>query len=530
MEVVTISRAVLKIYDYVRSLVMDYDKRLVLLAAVMFSAGFAPLPFGFLAYGCLVPLFVVARGKSFKRGFQLGYLFGFEASVFSLNWVTAFAFHSGSGLKFISPFIASTISGLLGFLGMTVLHSLFYAAIVGVFCWLLRRGKLFIASLPFIWASVEYLRTLSQFAFPWTNLSYTQWNYLPLIQTADIWGDIGLSFWIAVINLLIYLAWTQRRRLAIAAIPVIGAVLLFVGAFLYDRGPGEYSTNLKVALLQGNFPLSVKWNRAMRDYNFEVYDSLTRVAHGEGADLIVWPETAAPMYITQEPYYYNWLKRIAIELPTYMLVGTLTTKVDKSGERRAFNSAIQFTPIGQTQIPYSKIELVPFSERVPYADYFPLIKKIDLGQSDFLAGDTLLVFQHPKGNYACLICFELAFSDLVRRFVNEGAEFFVTITNDTWFGKTAGPYQHMQMASFRAVENRTWVGRSANSGFSFTADPYGTKHGRSDLEERTIVYGNIGKIEKKTFFTIHGMWLPRICLAATFLFLLTGLLVKLIRY
>jgi apolipoprotein N-acyltransferase len=433
-------------------------------------------------------------------------------------------------LKFISPFIASTISGVLGFLGMTILHSLYYAALFGVFCWLVSRRREFIISLPFIWAAIEYLRSLSQFAFPWTNLSYTQWDYLSLIQTADLWGDIGLSFWIAVINLLIYLAWSQRRRIAMAIIPAIGVVLLFAGAFLYNSGPREYSTNLKIALLQGNFPLKVKWNKAMRDYNFEVYDSLTRVAHGEGADLIIWPETAAPMYLNQEPYYYSWLTRLAIELPTYMLVGTLTTKVDDAGNLRAFNSAIQFTPMGQSQITYSKIELVPFSERVPYADYFPPIKKIDLGQSDFLAGDTLLVFQHPKGNYACLICFELAFSDLVRQFANRGAEFFVTITNDTWFGRTAGPYQHMQMASFRAVENRTWIGRAANSGFSFTVDPYGTKYGRSNLEERTIVYGDIGKIKKKTFYTIHGMWLPRICLAATFLFLLAGLLVKLIRY
>jgi len=521
---------VLRIYNYISSFVTDRDKRLILVAALLLSAGFAPLPFGFLAYICLIPLFFVAKGKSFKRGFQLGYLLGFEISLFSLNWVTAFAFNAGSGLKFINPFIAATISGVLGFLGMTVFHALYYAVIMGAFCWLLNRRRVFIVSLPFIWAAVEYVRTLSQFAFPWTNLGYTQSYYLPLIQTADLWGDIGISFWIAIVNLLLYFAWRARRSLKRATVPVVGIALLFVGALAYDSGPVDYDPDIKVAMLQGSFPLKIKWNRAMRDHNFQVYDSLTRAAHAEGADLIVWPETAAPMYLAQEPYYYAWAQQLAVSLQTYMLVGTLASDQNPAGERRAFNACYQFTPEGQTQIPYKKMELVPFSERVPYADYFPLIKKIDLGQSDFSAGDTLLLFEHHKGKYACLICFELTFSDLVRRFVIEGAEFFVAITNDTWFGRTAGPYQHMQMASFRAIENRTWIGRSANSGFSFTVDPYGRKHGRSDLEVRTIVYGEIGRIAEKTFFTTHGFWLPQLCLVVTFLFLLAGLIVKLIRY
>ena len=157
------------------------------------------------------------------------------------------------------------------------------------------------------------------------------------------------------------------------------------------------------------------------------------------------------------------------------------------------------------------------------------MKKIELGQSDFSPGDTLLLFQHPKGDYACLICFELAFADLARRYVNRGADFLVTITNDTWFGKTAGPYQHMQMTPFRAIENRTWIARCANSGFTFTTDPYGRKHGLSNLWERTIVYESIGRVSELTFFTKHGYWLPKLCVLITFLFLLVGVVVKLIR-
>jgi len=528
-EVIGIRRVVFRIYEYLRTLITDRDKRLILISAVMFSAGFAPLPFGFLAYICLVPLFAVAKDKGFRRGFRLGYLFGFEISVFTLYWVISFAFNSSQSVTLLNPTVTAAVYGLFCFLGMTVLHSLFYAAIFGVFCWLYRQHKAFIVSLPFVWAAIEYVRTMSQFAFPWTNLSYTQSYYLPLIQSADIWGDIGLSFWIAVVNLMLYLGWMRRRRIRRVIAPIAAVVLMFAAALVYDSPRKEYEADIKIALLQGHFPLQIKWDRSKRVYNFEVYDSLSREAHDHGADLIVWPETAAPMYLAHETRYYNWVGSLAAELQTHLLVGTLIYE-DLPGDRpRYYNGCYQFTPRGQTQVPYKKIELVPFSERVPYADHFPVIKKIQLGQSDFTSGDSLLLFEHPKGDYATLICFELAFSNLCRRFVREGADFLLTITNDTWFGQTAGPYQHMQMARFRAVENRTWIARCANSGFTFTVNPYGTKFGTSSLGVRTIVYGDIGKIAEQTFFTKYGLWLPKLCLVATFLFLFTGLIVKLTR-
>ncbi len=513
-------------YEFLKMLVLDRDKRLVLLSAVLFSAGFAPLSFGFLAWFCLVPLLVVARDKGFKSGFRLGYLFGFEITVFTLHWVASFAFNSSQGVTIIHPLLTKTVYGLFCFVGMAVLHSLFYAMIFGAFCWLYRRHRVFIMFLPFVWTSVEYIRTLSQFAFPWAFLCYTQSSYLPLIQTADIWGDLGISFWLCVVNLLIYAAWSQRRKIVIASSIAIAG--LFAGALLYDPDLTESDDDISVALLQGHFPLEIKWDRALRDYNIHIYDSLTREADSNGVDLIIWPETAAPMYLELEHMYYHRLATLASDLETYMLVGTLIYDQGRAGERgEYYNGCYQFTPNGQVQIPYKKIELVPFSERVPYADYFPLVKKIDLGQSDFSSGDTLLLFRHPKGDYACLICFELAFADLARSYVNRGADFLVTITNDTWFGKTAGPYQHMQMTPFRAIENRVWIARCANSGFTFTTDPYGKKHGRSDLWERTIVYERIGRVSELTFFTKHGYWLPKLCVLITFLFLLVGVVVKL---
>jgi len=514
---------------YFKSLFTERDKLLALTSALLLSTGFAPLPFGFLAFVCLIPLIVACDKKNFKDGFKLGYLFGFELTVFSLYWVAAFTFNSTKDINFIHPVFSEAVLGILAFLAMAVLHSIFYAAIVGLFCIFYKRSRFFMFALPLVWTSVEYLRTLSQFAFPWANLSYTQSYYLPLIQSADLWGDIGISFWIVLINVLLYAAYVHRKKITLAVPSLVLTVLIFIGALIYDDGPPEYKTDLKVALIQGNFTLKEKWTPDNRYRNIEVYDSLTRVADSAGAELIIWPETSAPMYLSYQPKYYHWIRSMGVDLDNYILVGSLIAEGSSRSEELHFNGCYQFTPRGQVQQPYRKSRLVPFSERVPYSEYLGPINKIQLGQSNFAIGDSVLVFEHPKGEYGVLICFELAFSDLVRDFVNSGADFMVTITNDTWFGETSGPYQHMQMAPFRAIEARTWLARSANSGFSFITDPYGRKTGRTNLYERTIVYGEIGGITEKTFFVRHGQWLPQICLGLTFLFLFCSLIVKIFK-
>jgi apolipoprotein N-acyltransferase len=519
----------LHVFKYILSLVADRDKRLILISAVLFSSGFAPLPFGFLAPICLIPLLLALEGKGFRSGFRLGYLFGVEMTVLTLYWVISFAFNSSQGITIINPLLTKAGYGFGCFVAMTFLHSFFYAAIASVYAWMRSTSARFIVTFPFIWTSVEYLRTLSEFAFPWTNLSYTQWYWLRMIQTADIWGDIGISFWICVVNTLLFVAWKYRKIASRSIAALVAAAVLVAAAALYGGADREYSGDMKVALAQGHFPLEIKWNRNLRDYNMAVYDSLTRVADSAAVDLIIWPETAAPMYLKSERRYYDDLRTLAAQLDNYVLVGTLDYDDSAGHITGYYNACFQFTPRGQVQPPYHKIELVPFSERIPYSEYYPFVNKVDLGQSAFSSGDTLLVFEHPKADYGCLICFELAFSDLSRKFILAGAQFLVTITNDSWFGRTAGPYQHMQMASFRAVENRCWIARCANSGFSFTTDPYGQKHGVSDLWTREIIYGSVGRVEKPTFYTAHGFWLPRSCLVATFLFFLTAVVVKIVR-
>ena len=196
--------------------------------------------------------------------------------------------------------------------------------------------------------------------------------------------------------------------------------------------------------------------------------------------------------------------RTAIKANCPILVGTLdyTRLGDTAVE--TFNAALQFDPDGRFRKPYHKIKLVPFAETVPYGRDLPFLVNLSLGWSDFVHGKELRVYRNDFGNYGTLICYEVIFPELVNQYVQHGADFLVNITNDTWYGLSSGPYQHAGMAIFRSVENRIWIARAANSGFSYFVDKYGRIYHESRLFERTIIRGEIEKIEGRTVFNRIG--------------------------
>lgn len=269
-------------------------------------------------------------------------------------------------------------------------------------------------------------------------------------------------------------------------------------------------------MLQGNVDLATKWQSETRDRNFELYDSLSNEVSGESVDLIVWPETAAPCYPRLERKYRRMLSRTVSGTGTTHLIGALD-QVNRDGKEKAYNSAFQFSPDGDIEMVYHKVNLVPFSEHVPYQDYLPFLTREYLSKyldiirtrkvqwwSDFYPGDSIVVFETDKTRYSVLICFESAFPQFVRRCLLKGAEFMVNITNDTWFGHSPGPFQHMRLAVFRAVENRTWMVRCANSGISSFIDPYGREISGAGLFVRDVMTEDIYPIDEYSTFTETG--------------------------
>jgi apolipoprotein N-acyltransferase len=160
---------------------------------------------------------------------------------------------------------------------------------------------------------------------------------------------------------------------------------------------------------------------------------------------------------------------------------------------------------------YDKIHLVPFGEYVPLQDLLFFIGSLGEGIGDFKSGKEIFNFSLPQGKFGVLICFEIIFPDLSRRFVKEGANFLVTITNDAWFGRTSAPYQHFSIATLRAVENRVFVARAANTGITGFIDPKGKIVKQGGIFTEEAMNGMIRLSSRKTFYTLYGDVFAWVC-------------------
>ena len=155
-----------------------------------------------------------------------------------------------------------------------------------------------------------------------------------------------------------------------------------------------------------------------------------------------------------------------------------------------YNSAMLVSPAGGIVDEYRKMHLVPFGEMIPFEDRIAILREINFGEGDFSPGRAYRVFGIDSTKFAVAICFESIYPALVRKFVAGGARFVVNITNDEWFGASAGPYQHAQMAIMRSVECRVGLARCANTGVSMLVDPYGRVTGRTAIFERDTLIGD----------------------------------------
>jgi apolipoprotein N-acyltransferase len=487
--------------------------------AFLLAVAYLPLAFGFLAWFVLArPLAIFAELKG-KEVFTAAYFYSFMANLFQLYWVAV-----------VTP---------PGMVAAIFILSLYPAIIISVFVKICRKKKaLGLIVLPFLWVGMEYFRGLSEFAFPWTDLSYSQGYYLTFIQIVSVIGCYGLSFILILLNVFVWHIFSRHSRLETRVSNVIAFLAVVVAVYLYGwvvfapyPEPGKY----RVSLLQGNVDLETKWQPETRMRNFELYDSLAQAAiHGsvdDSVDLIIWPETAAPTYFRYEPQYSRLVKKSAVKSGVPNLVGALDI-VNAGGKRKTYNAAFQIMPDGTLNGIYHKVNLVPFSEHSPYQDYIPFLTKEFLEKylafirthkvqwwSDFYPGDSIVVFEAGGTKYTVLICFEVAFPDFVRQGLLKGADFIVTITNDTWFGRSPGPFQHMRIAVFRAVENRVWMARCANSGISAVVDPYGREMVRAGLYVRDILTADISPIEEHSAFTRTGPIVGRVSFWVTIVIL-----------
>jgi apolipoprotein N-acyltransferase len=447
-----------------------------ILSGLLLAAAFPNWDQTYVLIFALVPLFWALRGKSLTAAFWLGLVAGLAHYIALLYWIV-FVTHVFGHLPLV---VAIGILLLLaGYLSL-------YPAVFGLgIAWGDRRGLGLIWWAPVLWVTLEMGQTYIISGFPWELLGNGLFLHPVLLQLADITGVYGLSFLIVLVNATLYLLFFPPRGktapLRQAALVCL-ILIAWIGYGYYRLGAmaklTAASPKIKVAVCQGNLKQGEKWKKEMVLTTLDRYAELTRQV--KGAQLIVWPETAAPFFFMRTPDLDVRVRDIAKESGAYLLFGSPAFELTSEGER-FFNRAYLLNPQGETIGTYDKAHLVPYGEYVPLRRFFPFIGKMVPMVGDFAEGPVGATVSLPEGAIGPLVCYESIFPYLSRAQVANGARLLVNITNDAWFGKTAAASQHLSMAVLRAVENHVCLARAANTGISAFIDGSGRILYQSEL-------------------------------------------------
>ncbi len=468
----------------------------LLLAAAFPSTGMWPL-----AYIAFVPLLLWLPGREYRKAFLGSLLAGLLFYGITFAWFASLTYWVGGIV-------------LLGVSFLLLFFALFWGVAAVGYCFVLRwlPGGTVVA-FPAMWVLLEYIQNRIFTGFGWGSIGYTQWNNLPVTQVAAIGSIYAVGFYIVGINVLLSLFVRYRRKpglmlSAAAAIVVLGIAVPVWGKM--RMATPDMSSSLDVGVIQPNFSLDVKWSSEYRTHTLETQKRLTENVVAQGAELVVWPESALFGFLMDE---FDEVAEVARSHNVYLLTGSNHYEYSQPPFEdfvRYYNSAFLLDPRGKVLGRYDKRHLAPFGEYVPLAGIFPFMDKVVPQVADFTPGEDITLFDIAGKKFCVLICFENSFPHLVRAAAALGADFLVQLTNDGWFGHTAQPKQDLAIAVFRAVENGVTLIRGTNTGISCFIDPWGRIRGvvRAPWGETVFVRGSsvetISAVAHKTFYKAHG--------------------------
>lgn len=493
-----------------------------LLSGVLMAAASPGMNLHLLGWICLVPLLVSGADRRPFSCLVLGWISGFLFHLGLVYWITVSMTCYG-GIPWLVSVLVLVLFAL--FLGLFTALSLYICSVVCC-----RTGWKYTAVLPPVWTAMEYVKSWVFTGFPWDNLAHSQFQQLVIIQIADSGGVWCISFLIVAVNCAI--AETLVRVIHRDRWPwsdIIWAFVLFAGALGYgyvrlaEQSAPSGIMPLRVSMVQPNIPQDLKWNPAYLEATLDKFGSLTTTANAFSPALIVWPESAMPFFYEAEPAYKRVLHDIVAKGSAHLLFGSPSFEQTPDGQL-FFNSAYLLSPHGEVLGKYDKIHLVPYGEYVPLKHLFPFLEKMVQSISDFTPGKGIRLLPLPACRLGTVICYEIIFPDLVRQFVAAGAQALVNITNDAWFGSTSAPVQHLAIAVFRAVENRRWIARCANTGISAFISPEGRICARTDIFTEAVLSDVIYCKGQKTLYTRWGDFFAKGCCGAVLCMLAAGAL------
>jgi len=452
------------------------------------------------------------------QAFLLAYISGILWYAGTCYWIYN-TMHEHGGLS--APMAALALFLFCLYLGLY--HGLF-GLLVGLAAGPGRDNRRALISIPFLWVAVELARTRVT-GFPWDLLGTAQVDNISLSRITTLTGVYGVTFEIMLVNVAVAAAFLvpRKKRNTLLLASVVAAAVLQAGRLVDAPAvPADHAA----LLVQENIPVDENWTRdrfestlreltdlsSNRDASKKISSDGMESKRGK-VDLIVWPESPAPFF-TNDPLFREPVSAMARETQSWVVTGAIgSTSASLSGAATSevFNSAALISPSGNWTARYDKMHLVPFGEYLPFPWLFSFAGGLTKEVGEFRAGTSRAPLDAGGERLGVFICYESVFPDEVRQFANQGAQVFVNISNDGWYGDSGAYAQHLNQTRMRAIENDRWILSSTDTGVTASIDPYGRTVARLERKVRGALVAPYALTSVTTFYTRHGDWFAWLC-------------------
>ena len=485
----------------------------IVITAILMSFAYPKPGLWFLAWIGMTPMLMLTFQSSQKESFYLGWACGFLHHIITMYWVPPATSINGN-----IPLPAAWAALIVLFIYLAIFWGIFFALVSRT-----RGTGLFIClACPLFWVVLEFIKDHVLTGIPWLNMAYTQPPASPQSQIADILGISGISFVLIMANTSaaqgIHAVIKKKNWKSIIApflifIPVLTCVLWYGHSRLQAFNNIRGKDTMKAAVIQANIPQDVKWSKEFVIDTIDHYTMLTKKAAPYAPELIIWPETATPFYFGHNEEETAYMIKNLEFMDAFLFFGT-PSYAYINNKLVFFNRGYLLDKSKKIAGIYDKVKLVPFAEYVPLKNILFFVDKLVASVGDFMPGKEHFIMNLDSVKFGALICYEAVFPYIARKYCNNGANFLINITNDGWFGTTWGPYQHSHISRFRAIENRIFMIRAANTGISGFISPDGRYKKMLNLEKEGILAYNIPlkrintrQGDARTFYTKYGdLW------------------------
>ena len=418
----------------------------------------------------------------------------------------------------------------VAWIGLSIIQTISSSLIFLVFA-IVFRSRIFEKLkilVPFLaaalWAVIEWSQTIGWWGVPWGRLCLGQTKTSLTLLSASVLGSYFVSFLIVAVNFCIaYLLIRQdfTKVLATACICMVVGNLI-IGAFVRISYNNKNNQKIKVAAVQGNIPLNEKWSPNTKQVIEDAHSKYTLEAAENGADLVIWAETAFPYDIDSE--LEDYFSALAREAGATIIAACFTLPEKPvyadDGGLRSYNSLFEVKEDGSFgEDIYSKQRRVPFAEFVPLRSMIeiliPPLAELNMLPNDVIPGEKSVVLHTEKGNIGCMICFDSVYENIALESVRDGAQMLIVSTNDAWFDDSAENYMHTSQSKLRAIETGRYVVRAANTGISGIVNPMGEFEEELGILEEGYVIGDIYLRDQTTIYTVIGNLFVYICIGFT---------------